>query len=373
MESGNTYHVCIRCVMDNTNDPDIFFDEKGFCNYCSDYYTNEAQNTQRKRYTKDELKKLVERIKNDGKGKKYDCIIGVSGGTDSAYLIYKSVELGLRPIAVHYDNGWNSETAIQNIEVLLKKLKVDLYTYVNEWEEFKDVQLSFLKAGVVDIELITDIAIISALYKASVKFNTKYVFQGHNNSSEFILPESWYQYKLDSLNVRAIHKIYGKVPIRTLPLVGFWEMYYHQKIRKTEPIYLLEYLNYNKLEAQKTLSEKFNWKVYGAKHNESIFTRFYQNYILPTKFNIDKRRAHLSSLICSGQITREEALRELKSDPKTSPQTIEDKKYVLKKLGVSEDTFDSWMRQEPVSHLNFPSYLTRHVKIIQKIKRIVGA
>lgn len=363
------YIQCIKCVMDNINDPDISFDDGGVCNYCREFQANNVENFKTNNYSKDKLNRLIENIKKDGRKKKYDCVIGISGGTDSAYLVYKAVELGLRPLAIHYDNGWNSETATQNIEVILKKLNVDLYTYVNDWEEFKDLQLSFIKAGVVDIELITDLAIISLLYKSSVRYKTKYVLQGHNNSSEFILPKSWYHYKHDSLNIKAIHKKHGTISLKSTPILGFWEMYYHIKLRKTQPIYLLEYLNYNKLQAQKELAEKFDWKNYGAKHNESIFTRFYQNYILPKKFNIDKRKAHLSSLICSGQITKQEAIKELAFDPTKSPQTIEDKEYILKKLGISEIVFDDWMKESPVSHLKYASHLTRHVKIIKMLKK----
>ena len=318
------------------------------------------------------LTRLITKIKEEGATKKYDCVVGVSGGLDSAYLVYKLVKLGVRPIAVHFDNGWNSETATQNIETLLKKLNVDLYTYVCDWEEFKDLQLSFLKAGVVDIELVTDHAISATMYDAAKKFNTKYIFQGHNQSSEFILPETWIHWKNDALNIKSIHEKYGSVSLKTLPVLTFFKEYYHLKYRKTNYIYLLDYIDYNKKEAEKILKENCGWKNYGGKHNESIFTRFYQNYILPKKFNIDKRKAHLSSLICSSQITREEALEELKTKCWETEETKQDKAYVLKKLGVSEAIFDAWMQETPVSHFDFASYLTRHNQIITTLKRIIG-
>jgi N-acetyl sugar amidotransferase len=360
------YTQCKRCVMDNSNDPEIWFDKLGNCNYCNTYFINDKN--ERQNYTIENILPLIENIKKEGKNKKYDCIVGVSGGTDSAFLVYKLVEFGLKPLAVHYDNGWNSEIAISNIESLLKKLNVDLYTYVNDWEEFKDIQIAFLKAGVVDIELITDHAIIGCLFKTSKKYNTKYIFQGHNISSESILPKSWYHYKLDALNIKYIHSKYGNSSQKNFPYLSFFDFYFHSKFRKTKSIYLLDYINYNKLDAQKLLTEKYGWKNYGTKHNESVFTRFYQNYILPVKFNIDKRKAHLSSLICSGQITREEAIKELEAKPWETEETLRDKNYVIKKLGITEELFDKWMTEKPNNHLNYPSYLTRHNKIILSIK-----
>lgn len=366
------YNECTRCIMDNVNDPEIFFDKEGHCNYCNDYFQHVEKDSTKKEFTLDQIRPTIEKIKEEGKGKKYDCIVGISGGTDSAFLVYKLVELGLRPLAVHFDNGWNSETATQNIEVLLKKLNVDLYTNVIDWEEFKDLQISFLHAGVIDVELITDLAIIGLLYKTSVKFKTKYIFTGHNTSTEFILPTSWYHFKLDSLNIRSIHNKYGRKKMKTFPYLSYAEQYYHAKFRKTKIIALLDYLDYHKNDAQNILAEKLDWKNYGGKHNESIFTRFYQNYILPIKFNVDKRKAHLSSLICSGQISREEALKEMKINIWESPQTLEDKEYVLKKLGLSTKTFDEWMKRKPVSHFQFSSYLTLHNRIIKAFKKKFG-
>jgi N-acetyl sugar amidotransferase len=370
INSNFAYIQCNRCVMDNINNSEICFDEIGNCNYCNDY-TVQTQNEENNSLNKSgKLKRLIKEVKETSK--KYDCVVGVSGGVDSAYLIYKLVELGVKPIAVHFDNGWNSGTATQNINSLLNELNVDLYTYVCDWEEFKDLQLSFIKAGVTDIELVTDHGISATLFNAAKKFNTKYIFQGHNQNSEFIMPNPWMHWKNDALNIKSIHKKYGKHKLKSFPFLTFFTEYYHLKIRKTQYIYFLDFIEYNKKEAEKILKEKFGWKSYGAKHNESIFTRFYQNYILPVKFNVDKRKAHLSSLICSGQISREEALEELKIKCWETKETLEDKNYVLKKLGVSEDIFDNWMQENPVSHLDFPSYLTRHNEIILSVKKYLG-
>lgn len=363
-----SYNQCSRCVMDNINDTDIQFDENNYCNYCNDYFSHIRDEIIIEKYNAVKLAPLIQQIKEENKNKKYDCIVGVSGGIDSAFLVYKLVKLGLRPIAVHYDNGWNSEIATQNIEMLLTKLNVDLYTYVNNWEEFKDLQLSFLKAGVLDIELLTDHAITATLHNAAVKYNVKNIFQGHNIHSEFILPSSWHHWKNDALNIKSIYKKYKTITLKTYPFFTFFNEYYHLKYRKTNCFPVLDYLNFNKEKAKKILIDQFGWREYGSKHSESIFTRFFQNYILPVKFNVDKRKAHLSSLICSNQITREDALKELQKNTWESEQTKLDKEYVLKKLGVSEKIFDDWMKQEPVSHFKYPSYLTRHDKIIKKIK-----
>ncbi len=365
------YRQCNRCVMDTT-DKEIVFDSNGHCNHCSDYFSHSKIPISITEKNIQQFFHLIEEIKLKGKNRKYDCIVGVSGGIDSAYLVYKMVEMGLRPLAIHVDNGWNSEIAVSNLEKILTCLKVDLYTYVIDWEEFKDLQLSFLKAGVVDIELLTDQAISAVLNKLSIKFNTKYIFHGVNSSSESILPKSWIHWKHDVLNIKSIHSKFGKIKLKTYPFLTYFQEYWHIKFRKTKHILALDYLNYNKSEAEKVLQEKFDWKDYGDKHHESVFTRFYQSYILPVKFNIDKRKAHLSSLICSGQITREEAVAELKFEPWKSNKTIEDKQFVIKKLDVTMQEFDNWMKEKPVSHFNYSSYLTKHDRIVKNIKKFFG-
>lgn len=288
------------------------------------------------------------------------------------YVVHLLVKAGLRPLVVHYDNGWNSETAVKNIELMLNKLNIDLYTYINEWEEFKDIQLAFIKASVIDIELVTDQAIIASLYKLSRKHHLKYVFTGHNTSTEFILPKHWYHWKLDGLNIKSIHRKFGKKKISTYPIVTYFDQYYLNKTKKIEMYSLLNFVNYNKAEAKEILKKEYGWIDYTGKHNESVFTRFFQNYILPLKFQVDKRKAHLSSLICSGQLTREEAIEELKKHPWETTETLEDKDYIIKKLGLTAEEFDNWIKEKPVSHLQYPSYLTRHDKIIRFIKNQLG-
>lgn len=366
------YHQCKRCVMDNINDPDIWFDKNGNCNYCNEYFTSTESAAIKKALKGENLNQLIQKIKEEGKGKKYDCIAGVSGGADSMYVVHLLLQYGLRPLVVHYDNGWNSELAVKNIELMLNKLNIDLHTYVNDWEEFKDIQLAFIKASVIDIELVTDQAIIAALYKLSKKNNIKYVFTGHNDSTECILPKHWYHWKLDGLNIKSIHKQFGKKKLSTYPIVTYFDQYYLNKTNQIEIHSLLNSVEYHKSEAKEILKKEYGWVDYTGKHNESIFTRFFQNYILPLKFHVDKRKAHLSSLICSGQITREQAIEELKVKVWETQQTKEDKQYVLKKLEVSEETFDKWMKEKPTSHFDYPSYLTRHDKIIRYIKKTLG-
>ncbi|MBP7807794.1 MAG: N-acetyl sugar amidotransferase [Bacteroidia bacterium] len=358
--------------MDTNDDANIVFDKEGHCNYCNDYFAQAKKTTKTESELTTELNNLIDSIKKNKGKAKYDCLVGVSGGADSMYVVHLLAQYGLNPLVVHYDNGWDSEVAVKNIEVVVNKLGLDLSTYVNDWEEFKDIQLSFIKASVIDIELITDQAIIATLYKLSKKYNIKYVFTGHNSSTESILPKHWYHWKLDGLNIKAIHKRFGTKKIKSYPIVTYFDQYFLNKTKKIEQYSLLNYVEYNKAKAKQILIKEYGWIDYSGKHTESVFTRFYQNYILPLKFNVDKRKAHLSSVICSGQLTRAEAIEELKTKPWETKETLEDKEYVIKKLGLSENWFDNWIKEKPVSHFNYPSYLTRHEKAVQRIKSLLG-
>jgi len=366
---GREYQMCKRCIMDTNDDPAIRFNSEGFCNYCEDYFEKKELAEINKTDKTAELNAIVNKIKNSNTGQTYNCIVGVSGGADSTYMVYKAKELGLRPLAVHYDNSWNSELSVNNIESLLRKLDIDLFTYVNDWEEFKDLQLSFFKANVIDIELTTDQAILAVLHQTAKKHGIKYILTGHNTSTESILPRHWYHYKIDVLNIKSIHKKHGTKKLKTYPMVGFFERWYTAKYKTIESISLLNYMEYNKEEAKKILSEKIGWTNYGGKHFESVFTRFYQGYILPEKFNVDKRKAHLSALICSGQISREQALDEMKLPPYDEKQMAEDKEFVLKKLGFTETAFEKYMNEPPQDHLRYASYITRQYKILKMLGR----
>ncbi|MBL4736396.1 MAG: N-acetyl sugar amidotransferase [Flavobacteriales bacterium] len=349
-----TYRQCTSCVLD-TSDSSIRFDTNGVCNYCLNYQTHVKNTIYEGQEGEEKLLELVERVKKAGRKTEYDCLVGVSGGVDSTYLVYLMKQWGLRPLAMHFDNGWNSELAVMNITNTLKKLDIDLYTHVVNWEEFKDLQMSYLKASVLDIEVPTDHGFVASLYKIAAKHNLKYIFTGHNNVTESVLPSVWYYNKDDATNLLAIQKRYGSVKLKTFPYYTVADKFYYQNVLKLRILYPLNFVDYTKKEVKKVIIKELGWRDYGGKHYESIFTRFYQGYILPTKFNIDKRKAHLSNLICSEQITREEALEELDKPIYDSEQLLVDKEFVLKKLGLTDQEFEDIMKLPIKQHTDFPT------------------
>ncbi|MEI7801601.1 MAG: N-acetyl sugar amidotransferase [Bacteroidota bacterium] len=357
MQSNHSYQICTRCILSTSDDPVIYFDEKGICNHCILYDKMVQERILPLKEREKKLIQIVSEIKQKGKGNKYDCVIGISGGVDSTYVAYLVKELGLRPLAVHCDNGWNSELAVSNISNILKKLDIDLYTHVINWDEFRQLQLAYLKASVIDVEATSDHAIFATLYEAANKYNVKYILSGESFATEGYLPERWIHNKNDLINIKAIFKKFGAGKLKTFPTLGFLKKIYFEKIKKIQYIRILDQIEYNKTEAKRIISEKLNWRDYGGKHYESIITRFYQSYILPKKFHVDKRRSHLSTLICSGQLTREEALNEIEK-PSIEPAKLqEDKTYVLKKFGLSNDEFENIMALPEVPHRNYPSFL----------------
>lgn len=339
--------------MDNHDDPQIKFDSRGVCNHCNRYHEEEKIYVFKGEEGKHKLHEIIEKVKHDGKGRQYDCIMGLSGGVDSTYLAYMCKQWGIRPLAVHFDNGWNSELAVKNIENIVHKLSLDLYTYVINWEEFRDLQIAYFKASVIDIEVPTDHAIFAAMYQLAGQKNIKYIFSGNNFVTESFLPESWIHNKFDEVNIRNIHKKFGSIPLTTFPFMDSKVRRYYIDIKGIKRVTPLNYIDYNKSEVKKLIQEKLEWKDYGGKHYESIFTRFYQGYILPRKFGVDKRKAHLSNLICSGQITREQALEELKAPCYDAEQCAIDKEYVLKKLGFSDEYFEELMNMPIVDWKTF--------------------
>lgn len=354
MIENRLFQQCSVSVMDTIADPDITFDEKGVCNYYYKYLEAERKFVNAGQEGENRLKAIITQIKKYGQGKKYDCITGVSGGVDSTYLALQAKKLGLRPLIVHFDNGWNSELAVMNIENIIRRLGFDLFTLVVDWEEFRDLQLSYLKASVVDIEVVTDHAIIGSLYKLAVSHDIKYILSGSNIVTENVLPPSWVWNKSDHINIKAIHKRFGTVKLRTYPFFNSRLKNYYTRVKGIETITLLDLMPYNKREVKKTITEELGWRDYGGKHYESIFTRFYQGYILPTKFGIDKRKAHLSNLIFSGQITKNEALRELNEPIYDHQQLKIDFEFVLKKFNLSEIQFNKILQQPPRSHRDYP-------------------
>lgn len=345
------YQRCIRCVMDTTAE-DIFFDRNGVCNYCKEFETQLADNRETFLEQQTHRENFLEKVKADGKGKDYDCIVGVSGGVDSSYALYLAVKNGLRPLAVHLDNGWNSELATHNISSLVEKLDVDLYTHVIDWEENRDLQLSFFRANVLDIELLMDNAMLAINYEQARRFNLHFLLFGFNVMTEGMkIPSNWNHYKKDVHNIKNIHKIFGKIPIKTHPLISTNDLLKYRFLYGIKSIAFLDYFNYNKNDAINILKSEFGYKPYPYKHYESVFTRFYQGYILPKKFGVDKRLVHLSTLIMSGQITREEAINMLNTSPYPDPkQEEQDRQFIIKKLGFTESDFNDYMNTPEVPH-----------------------
>ena len=366
--------VCNRCIMDSINDPDILINDDGVCNHCTtfDFEFNKLPKGINK---EKELESIIKKIKLKGIGRKYDCLLGVSGGVDSSYLAYLCSIYGLRPLIIHFDNGWNSELSVLNIQNLLDKLGFDFETLVINWDEFKDLQLSYFKAGVVDLEFPTDHAILASMFKIAKKHKIKFVLSGHNVVTEgTYLPKSWVHSKLDYLNLKDIHKQYGSIKLKTYPYLSFIKRLYNFYNSQFEYIQLLNLVDYNKFEVKKKLVSELSWKDYGGKHFESIFTRFYQGYILPNKFNIDKRVFHYSCLVQSEQITREQAIK-LLQEPIYDINLLEsDKKYVLKKLNFNEATFEDYMRAPIRKHNEFKSeqkYWNKYFFVIKQIKKVL--
>lgn len=351
--TNNNYQQCSVSVMDTISDPDIVFDEKGVSNYYYDYKKAYAERVITGQEGRRRFEKVAEQIKKDGKGKPYDCIMGLSGGVDSTYVAMLAKEFGLRPLAMHFDNGWNSELAVKNIENIVNRLGFDLHTNVINWEEFKDLQISYLKASVIDIEAITDHAIFATLFRYAGEHDIKYLLSGTNVQTENTLPRSWIHAKTDHVNIKSIHKAYGKVPLKTFPFMDAKVKRYYQQVKGVQSVSVLDYFEYNKAEVKRRIQEELGWRDYGGKHYESIWTRFYQGYILPEKFKVDKRKAHLSDLIFGGQMTKEQALAELGKPIYDEVVFKQDYEFVLKKLGFTEDEFQQIMKQPPRSHYDF--------------------
>lgn len=347
------YRICTRCVMDTT-DPEIEFDKQGVCNHCHDYDRLMEQKTIRGEAGKHYLEGLVEKMKQDGQNRPYDCIIGVSGGVDSTYVAYHVKRMGLRPLAVHMDNGWDSELAVKNIEKTLKRLGIDLYTEVLDWEEFKDLQVAFLKASTPDSEIPSDHAIWAVLGDMADILKVRYIVSGFNVRTETHLPRAWSYGHFDWKYIRSVYQQFGQGSLNTYPYIGF--LTYYRRLLKHHRVDILNYIDYDKNEAMKLLENELGWRYYGGKHHESIYTRFYQGYILPVKFGYDKRRCHYSSLVCSGELTRKAALEELKKPAYAPSQQEEDREYVIKKLGLSEAEFEAIMAAPKKSFWDYPSY-----------------
>ena len=304
--------TCKKCVLDNSI-PELEFDRAGICNFCLDWEKREQERLKEK----ENLPKIIEQIKKDGQGKDYDILIGLSGGCDSSYCLHLLIELGLRPFCFTIDNGWNRDReSDENILKMVEKLKVPFYRYTIDNEKFNELYWSFIKGGIKNLEAISDHLIFATTYELADKYNIRWTCSGGNLATESIMPRSFGEE--DPRDLFFIKSVYKKMigqKLTGLPMLPLWKEQYYRLIKRFEKINLLDYFEYNRNEAAKILSEKYNWREYGEKHCESLLTWWFQNYYLPIKFKIDKRKAHFSSLICSGQMAREEALVRLGESP----------------------------------------------------------
>lgn len=353
----------------DTTDEEIVFDSQGICNHCTAALTRFKQQLLPPLQRQKALELLVKKVKKEGRGKRYDCIIGVSGGCDSTATAYSVKQLGLRPLAVHFDNSWNSELAVDNIKKTLEKLKIDLYTHVVDWEEFRDLQLCFLKASVANCEAPTDHGIAALLFSMAAREGVRFILSGSNLVTEAIMPYSWGHYNQDLLLLKTLHRRFGTVPMHTMPTISILQYSYYVFLRGIRQIPFLNYIDYDKEKAKILLKEKLDWRDYGGKHYESLWTRFFQGYYLPEKFGFDKRKAHLSTLICSEQITRDQALAEMEKPPYDKNLLQQDIQFVLTKLRISEAELQSVIMNPPKHAKEYPShYFLFHS--MQKYKNI---
>lgn len=348
------YVICNKTVMD-TSDFDITFDDFGVSNYAGkyDYFCNLYGH--KNGSSKDKLNNIITKIKKECINDEYDCIIGLSGGIDSSYLIYYAVEiLKLRVLPFHVDTGWNSEIAVDNITKIVNKLNLDLHTVVLDWNEISDLQKAFFLSGVPNLDIPQDHSFSASVYKEAAKFGIKYILNGNNFQTESILPNSWGYDATDLTHLLAIHKKFGKLKLKTYPkLTLFKKFFYYPIVKKMKTVEPLNYLNYDKDEAIRTLENYFEWKSYGGKHNESLFTKFFQSYYLVNKFGFDKRKAHLSSLIVANKLSRDNAIELLEKPVLNKIQEKNEIDYFCSKLDISLTQFHNVMNSKPVLHSTY--------------------
>ncbi len=373
MSDKREYQVCANCVMDTT-DSNIVFDENGVCDHCNTYFKDIEPNWHTDERGEAEIKAIVEKIKKAGKGKDFDCIMGMSGGIDSSCLLYLAVKkLGLRPLVFHVDAGWNSQEAVNNIEKMVDQLGLDLYTEVIDWEEMKDLQLAYFKAGVSNIDTPQDHSFFATMYKFANEHNVKYILTGGNYSTECVRnPLEWMYYQSDSIQLKDIYKQYGTGKLKNFPITNIlWHKVYLPYVKGIKLIRPLDFMEYDKEAATQFLVDEYGYQRYPQKHFESRFTRFYESYWLPEKFGYDTRKVQYSSLILTGQMTREEALEKLKS-PAYNPETIkEDFEYIATKLGITVEELQGYMDQPNRKNSEFKSQESIY-SIGAKVMRMVG-
>jgi N-acetyl sugar amidotransferase len=358
--------------MDSRDYADIILDENGVCDIC---HTNEniAQKNIVEGIEADKkLANLLGKIRSQKKRGKYDCMIGLSGGIDSTYLAWLCKEWGINPLVLHVDGGWNTELSVANIENTISKLGFDLFTIVLDWNQMRDAQRSFMRANVLDIDLPFDNAVYAEIYKKLAKEKINYLLTGHNVATEGFLPSTFTHYKLDSLNLRYIYSHFNTINLKKFPVIGPVRLWYYTKIRRIEAYAPLNWVPFDKNKAKAEMKEKLMWQDYGNKHYENIFTRFYQGFILPEKFKVDKRKPHFSVLISSGQMTREEALTLLETEKPYKDKALleSDKEFFIKKMKMTADEFEEYIKTPPVPHDHYPSWISVF-KSLRKVKKLI--
>lgn len=365
--------ICSNCVMDES-DTNIVFDENGVCDHCNDFYENIKPNWHTDSKGKKELDKIISKIKLDGKDRDFDCIIGMSGGADSSYLLHKVVvDFGLRPLVFHVDGGWNSEIAVNNINAMIDKLGLDLYTEVINWEEMKDFQLSYFKAGVANIDVPQDHAFVATLYNFADKHRIKYIMNGGNISTECVRnPLEWLYYGTDMSQINDIRKKFGTIKLKTYPFSSvFRHKIYLKYVRRVNVIKPLDFMPYIKSEAMSFLEKEYGWKPYPQKHFESRFTKFYEGYWLPKKFGYDTRKVQYSSLILTEQLKRDDALEALKKPAIPDEEAAHEFEYIAKKLNISTNELQMYFDQENKTYRDYKNQL-RIFNAGAKILKIFG-
>lgn len=349
------YQICTKTVMD-TSDSRIKFDKDGVCDHATDFYQNVLPRWRTDEHGASELQRIIDQIKKDGLKRDFDCILGLSGGVDSSYMLHLAVkEFGLRPLVFHVDGGWNSEIAVHNIHVLVDKLGLDLYTEVIDWEEMRDFQLAWFKSGVPHIDIPQDLAFIATLYNFADKYNVKYILNGGNISTECVRnPMEYFYYGTDMLHVRDIMRRFSSVKMKSYPFSSIYRhKIYLRYIRGVTVVRPLNYRPYIKMDAVRLLEQEYGWKPYPQKHFESRFTKFFEGYWLPQRFGFDTRRVQYSSLILTGQMTREDGLKQLEK-PAYDPATIDqDFEYIATKLGISTDELNHYFNMPKKFYWNY--------------------
>lgn len=365
------YQICSNCVMD-TSDSKIIFDEKGMCDHCHNFYENIKPNWNPEGNS-EELKKLINKIKKDGQDKKYDCLIGLSGGVDSSYVAYSAViKWGLRPLIFAVDTCWNLEIANKNIEKIIKKLNVDVHYEKIDHEEMMDLQLAFFKSQVAYQDLPQDHMIFASLYNFAAKNGFKYILTGGNYSTECVREPNEWVHENDVKLIKTIHSKFGKKPLKNMKFCSMLKYrLYYRYIKGVKLYKVLDLVPYYKKDVIEELKKEFDWEPYANKHFESILTRFYEGYWLPKKFGYDKRRAHFSSLILTGQLSRNEALEILKKPPYYKELAMEDMKFIAKEMGISIEEFRKLMEEKNKNYMDYPNGY-KYINMARNIAKFVG-